>query len=81
VIALISLTARGYKVTGRQTVDLSWTGGTGATFYVFRDGAQIAIVQASAYTDNLGKRGTGRYTYTVCVPAASTCSNGAIVSF
>jgi PKD repeat protein len=81
VIALISLTAQGHKVTGRQTVDLSWTGGTGATFYVFRDGAQIAIVQASAYTDNLGKRGTGRYIYTVCVPAASTCSNGAIVSF
>lgn len=80
-VALINLTARGDKLRGVQTVDLSWIGGTGATFHVFRDGANIAIVQASVYTDTLGKRGAGSYTYKVCVPAASACSNEAMVSF
>jgi hypothetical protein len=77
----ISLNARGYKQNGVQKVDLSWSGPSGASFDVYRNGAKIATIQATAYTDNLNRRGSETYTYRVCAPAQSTCSNDASVSF
>jgi hypothetical protein len=77
----IGLSARGYKVSGFQKVDLVWSGPSGASFDVYRNGARIATVQAGSYTDNIGKRGSATYTYKVCAPAAGSCSNDARVSF
>ena len=51
------------------------------SFDVYRNGVRIATVQTTAYTDNLDTRGSATYTYRVCAPAASTCSNDASVSF
>jgi hypothetical protein len=48
---------------------------------VYRNGARIATVQGTSYTDNINKTGSATYTYRVCAPAASTCSNQAAVSF
>jgi large repetitive protein len=79
--SLIALSVGGYKVKGLEKVDLSWTGPGGTSFDVYRDGGKIATVQAAAYTDNLNTRGAGTYTYKVCAPAASTCSNQTTVSF
>jgi len=77
----ISLSARGYKQNGLQKVDLSWSGPSGASFDVSRDGVTIATVQASTYTDSINNKGPGTYTYQVCAPTTSSCSNQVTVSF
>jgi PKD repeat protein len=77
----ISLTARGYKQNGEQKVDLAWNGVAGTSYDLYRNGARIATVQATVYTDNLNRKGSATYTYRVCTPASSTCSNEATVSF
>jgi PKD repeat protein len=79
-VALIQLSARGYKVKGLETVDLSWSGPSGVTLDVYRNGNKIATVSTTAYTDTVGK-GPGSYRYQVCAPATSSCSNEATVSF
>jgi hypothetical protein len=79
--AEINLSARGYKQSGLQKVDLSWSGPTGASFDVYRDGARIGTVQASVYTDNINKRGSATYTYRLCALATALCWNDANVSF
>jgi PKD domain len=81
VVTLIKLTARGYKVQGLHRVDLAWTGSSAVGFDVYRNGARIATVQASPYTDRLNRSGSATYTYRVCAPAISTCSNQATGSF
>jgi PKD repeat protein len=80
-ITLISLSARGYKVRGLQKVDLTWSGPSGSSFDVYRNGGRIATVQGSAYTDSLNTRGSGSYVYKVCAVASSTCSNEVTVAF
>jgi hypothetical protein len=78
-IALITLTANGYRVHGLQKVDLAWTGSSAVD--VFRDAMKIATVQATAYTDNLNRRRPGSYVYAVCAVGTSVCSNNATVTF
>jgi PKD repeat protein len=80
-VILIRLTATGYKVNGVQRVDLSWSGPSGTSFDVYRDGRKIATVLATTYTDNLNRKGSATYTYLVCAPSISTCSNQATVKF
>jgi PKD domain len=77
----ISLSARGYKQKGVAKVDLAWSGSSGASFDVYRNGGKIATVQASAYTDSLNTRSSGSYVYKVCTAASSTCSNQVAVNF
>jgi PKD repeat protein len=77
---LIALTARGYKVKGLEKVDLSWSGPTGASFDVYRNGRNVAAILTSGFTDNLNTKGAGSYSYKVCV-GTSLCSNTATVSF
>jgi PKD repeat protein len=77
----IALSARGYKQNGLQKADLSWSGQTGASFDVYRNGRAIATVQGVAYTDNVNGRGSGTYTYRVCAVATAICSNDVKVSF
>jgi PKD repeat protein len=83
-LTVIGLSARGYKVKGLEKVDLSWTGPSGVNFDVYRDSDPNPIakdVSGTAYTDNLGKRGPGTYTYKVCQTGTLTCSNEAKVTF
>jgi subtilisin len=80
----IDLAASGYKVKGVAHADLSWTGAecTGDCIVVFRDGEHIATTaNDGAYTDAIGKRGGGSYTYEVCEDDGVTCSNPATVTF
>jgi PKD repeat protein len=78
-VTLITLTARGYRQNGLEKVDLSWNGPTTTNFDVYRNGAKIATVSVTNYTDTLQKKGT--YTYTVCASTVSICSNTATVTF
>jgi PKD repeat protein len=80
-LTLIALTAHGYKQNGLEKVDLSWNPSSGTSFDLYRNGAKIATVQASAYTDNINKRGSATYTYKVCASAGPTCSNQVTVNF
>lgn len=80
-VGLVSLTATGYRAKGFRRVDLSWSGSSASSFDLYRDGARIATVQATAYTDNITTRATGGYVYKVCTVAISVCSNEARVTF
>jgi hypothetical protein len=76
------LSARGYKVQGRQKVDLTWSGATGARVDIYRDGTKIPNVDnTGSYTDNINNKGGGSYTYTVCEAGTNTCSNTVTVTF
>jgi serine protease len=76
-----SLSAVGYKVRGVQHADLSWSGNS-ANVDVFRGTTKIATsVPGNAYTDNIGGRGGGSYTYRVCNTGTTTCSNEVTVTF
>jgi PKD repeat protein len=78
----ITLSARGYKVKGVQRADLTWSGATGSDVSLFRDESRIAQpANTGAYTDNIGVRGPGRYTYRVCDTGTSTCSPDATIAF
>ena len=78
----ITLTTTGYKVKGRQNVDLSWSGATGTQVNVYRDGALIATTDNNgAYTDNIGAVGGATYIYQICETDGSACSNESTVIF
>jgi hypothetical protein len=78
------LTATGYKVKGKHTVDLSWSGRSSVKeIDIYRDGAIITTVANSgAYTDNIGQKGGGSYLYQICEAGSLTaCSNPVQVVF
>lgn len=78
----ITLSANGYKVKGKQRVDLSWSGASGANVDVFRNNAKIITTSNDGlYTDNINKSGRATYDYRVCAAGTSTCSNTATVVF
>lgn len=77
-----SLTARGYKVKGRQMAELRWTGITAATVDVFRNGSRVATpANSGLYTDQLNATGGGSYAYKVCAAGGSLCTNVSTVVF
>jgi PKD repeat protein len=80
-VAPMAVSARGYKANGVKKVDLAWIGPSGTSFDIYRDGAKIATLQASVYTDSIAAKGSGTYTYKVCAAAGFLCSNDAKVVF
>jgi len=69
-------------VRGKQTVDLSWIGATSTNIDIYRDGTLIATVPNNGtYTDQIGARGKGTYTYKVCEAGTQNCSNEVTVRF
>jgi hypothetical protein len=76
----ISLSARAYRRSGQQKVDLAWHA-AGTSYDVYRDGGKIATTPDTAYTDNINRRGSGTYAYKVCAAGGWLCSNTASVSF
>jgi PKD repeat protein len=80
----ISLSASGYKVKGVQTADLTWAGATSTNVDIKRDGVTITPTPTpndGAYTDNIGNKGGGSYTYQVCEAGTDTCSATVTVTF
>jgi len=62
----IQLSVVAYKVKGVQHADLTWSGASG-NVSITRDGNSIATnVSGSSYTDNIGAKGPGVYSYVVC---------------
>lgn len=80
----ITLTATGYKVRGRQKVDLEWSGATTPNVDVYRDGKLIVSPTENdgLYTDNIDRVGGGSYIYRICEEGSVvTCSNDVTVTF
>ncbi len=80
-----SLTATGYKVKGQQTVDLAWTGAAGDVD-IRRDDSVISTQSSFAegsgtWTDEIGAKGGGSYSYQVCDAGTTTCSADEVVVF
>ena len=74
----ITLNATGYKVKGVQYADLRWSGATSVAIY--RDERFIKTTSDSPYTDNIGNKGGGSYTYEVCdTDNASNCASASVV--
>jgi hypothetical protein len=77
-----TLSVRGYKTKGRQQVALSWNGLTSSSVDVFRNNSRLLTTgNDGAYTDAIGTKGAGSYTYRVCAAGTATCTNIASVSF
>ena len=81
----ISLQAFGYKVRGVQHSDLTWSGATTLNVEITLDGAPItqpATANDGAYTDNIGVKGGGAYSYQLCEAGSTTnCSDPVNVVF
>lgn len=78
----LTLSASAYKIKGAQHVDLSWGGAASSSVDIFRDGAKLATTaNDGAYTDAIGAKGGGSYTYKVCEAGTSTCSADITASF
>jgi hypothetical protein len=79
--ALLTLTTSGYKVKGRQTVDLGWS--PPGAVAIYRDGNNIASPgSGETHTDNIGTKGGGTYRYKVCPDTTqNSCSAESVVVF
>ena len=78
----ITLSVRGYVVGGKRRADLTWSGATSNNVDVYRNGARIVTTTNDGfYTDKIGGRGSGTFTYQVCEAGTQTCSNQATVTF
>ncbi|HKY74662.1 MAG TPA: S8 family peptidase [Acidimicrobiia bacterium] len=79
----IQLAASGYKIKGRQQVDLTWSGATTSTVTVYRNGSALRnTANDGSETDAIGTKGGGSWTYKICETGSTTaCSNTAAVTF
>jgi hypothetical protein len=83
----ITLSAAGYKLKGLQSVDLAWSGAATPSVTIARDGVIITTVpnpgpSGGVYTDNIGTKGGGTYTYQVCeAVVGGACSTVVTITF
>jgi hypothetical protein len=81
-----ALSARGYKVSGRNTVDLTWTRGSDANVDIFRNTTKIGnnVANTGARTDATSATGAATYNYKVCLVGktdTASCTNVVTVTF
>jgi subtilisin family serine protease len=79
----IQLAARGYKVKGRQQVDLTWSGATTSPVAVYRNGSFLWNTgNDGSVTDPIGIKGGGSWSYRLCETGSNTtCSSTVTVTF
>jgi PKD repeat protein len=78
----IVLTVTGSTDATTQYMALKWTGATGATVDVYRNGTFLKnVTNNGKYTNSRALPGSPSYTYKVCLVGTSTCSNNATVNF
>jgi hypothetical protein len=75
-----TLTVRGYKVRGVRRADLQWTNIPGAG-NITRNGAFLKTVSGTTYTDPIGGKTSGTFTYQVCDSTGAVCTNSASATF
>ncbi len=78
----ITLSATGYKVQGKKTADLEWSGASGDNVDIFRGTTKLITANDNFHTDYTGQKGGGSITYKVCqTNSTTTCSNSVTVTF
>jgi PKD repeat protein len=78
----ITLTVSGRTDATKQYMTLEWTGATGTSVDVFRNGPRITTTPNDGYYVNSRNfTGPATYVYKVCNAGTSTCSNEASVVF
>jgi len=71
----LALTVVPSKNRGFWVADLSWSGGSGSSFDVYRNGTRITTVGTRSYRDSTNFKGSGSLTYRVCEAGATVvCS-------
>ena len=78
--SVISLTATGTRAKNGARTDLRWSGSNAASVDIYRNGARITTTTNDGqYTDNVGRKASGTYTYRAC--DASACSTDVTVTY
>jgi N-acetylneuraminic acid mutarotase len=78
----ITLSAKGRKVAGINTVRLTWSGASSSDIDIYRDSVLIVTTaNDGSHTDSTGDSGRARYTYRLCEAGTQTCSNDVTVRF
>jgi hypothetical protein len=80
-VGAITLSANGFKVKGKQEVDLTWSGSSATNVDIYRDTFKITTANDGFYNDNIGAKGGATYLYKVCDAGTSNCSNTVTVVF
>jgi hypothetical protein len=77
-----TLSTSGFKLKGVTGANLTWRGASGSNVDVYRNSSKIATTPNSgAFTDKIGTKGSGTFTYKVCAGGTATCSNNSTVVF
>jgi PKD repeat protein len=80
--AVITLSVTGRQDATKQYMALTWSGASGPDVDVFRNGPLlINTPNDGKYTNARSYTGPAIYTYKVCLPGSSICSNDATVRF
>jgi len=81
--AAITLTGTGSKVKGEWVADLAWSGATGGTVRIFRDGSLLTTTSnGGSYRDATTFKGGGSLQYRVCEASPSeVCSATITITF
>jgi PKD repeat protein len=79
----LALEAIGYKIKGKHTVDLTWSGGSLSLVDIYRDGSLIfGGKTGGTHKDLMENKGGASYLYRVCETGIPTnCSNTVQVDF
>jgi subtilisin family serine protease len=78
----IPLTVLPFKVKGVKNVRLTWQGAAGDVVRVYRDGVLVATPEnIGSYTDPVGGKGNGSYTYRLCEQNDGRCSVETVARF
>jgi len=78
----ISLTLRGYKISGYEYVEIRWSGATTQYVDIYMNGSRIGTVSNSGgVTHRTNLTGPRTLTYKVCNWGTSTCSPNQSVTF
>jgi PKD repeat protein len=82
----ITLGANGYKVKGKQQVDLTWDGFavTVTDVDIYRDNMMTPLITTAndgLHPDPIGVKGGGSYVYKICEAGSSNCSDTVTVVF
>jgi subtilisin family serine protease len=71
----LTLSLNGYKDKGSKVVDLTWSGSSATNVDIYRNGSLLLQTTNNGfYTDNIGGKGGGSYSYQVCEAGTSICS-------
>jgi len=67
-----TMSASGFKVKGRQNVDLTWSGASTTNVDIYRNSLKITTANDGAYTDAINIKGGGSYLYKICEEGSTT---------